>query len=198
MSDAVESASVVVRHGLRPCVAFTHHQEVGLGEFAVRALLEDPAPRQVFGQGHAQMGIVKHAEVVRLRRIAGADLPGLDLELSPTQASSLDQDLVCLTRLAVYPVCRWGAPATYATVPVLRRAECCGIRGVVALLPSSFDGMSCSKTRETRLSQRRREARDVMYWNGYARSPRWSTRLRPFDVRPRGRAVVREDCCSSV
>lgn len=75
-----------------------YHQEVCLWVFPVRSLDEDSARAQVAGKRHAQVRIVEHTKVVRLRRVRGANLAGLHLQLGLAKAATLNKDLICKTR----------------------------------------------------------------------------------------------------
>lgn len=52
---------------------------------------KDAAAFEVFGQGHAQMRIVKHAQIVRLGGIGDVDLARPDGQLGLTQSSPFDE-----------------------------------------------------------------------------------------------------------
>lgn len=108
---------------------YTYHQEVSFRIFLVLALDEDTAAAEVFGKRHAKMGIVKSTQVLRLGRIARANLARLDLELRLSQASSLYQDLICLRQmlalLSSSPAPCKAVHATYALATDPRSAGGC-------------------------------------------------------------------------
>lgn len=66
--------------------ARAHHQEVSLGiAFALQG--ENATALQVFWQRNAEMGIVEHAEIVRLSGISSADLARLDGQFGLSEPS---------------------------------------------------------------------------------------------------------------
>lgn len=114
--------------------ASTHHQEVCFGISAIEALAEDTAVAQILRQRHAQVRIIQETEVVGLSRVRRAHLARPDLELRLSQASSLDEDLICIVRdvsdgrVGVV----WVADATYDSALGLPLVEDCGAPGACA------------------------------------------------------------------
>lgn len=81
--------------GADEAVGGAAHEEVGLRVLAVAALCEDAAAAEVLRQGHAQVSVVEHAQVVGLGRVAGAHQARLDLQFGLTEAAALDEDFIC-------------------------------------------------------------------------------------------------------
>lgn len=184
---------------MRRRIAHTYHQEIGLGPLAILSLNENAASCEVFGEWHAQMGIIEDAQVLQLRRIGGANLAGLDFELRLSQASTLNEDLIYGISLALLVAkAAWSSPgcdirggACSSSSMGLRFSGRLGLSIAVACVVYEQKNRRCTARQSRRLGRRVCVENRVADWSFIAprerrsRCTRDGKRSREWDAQAR-------------